>query len=435
VSKQVVWTAITVSGIFTYARHSYVHGVPKQQSSQPISPRLVLLLALSCGAAVANLYYAQPLLPTLSRAFGVSAGTAGLLITITQAGFVIGLAFLVPVGDLHERRSLISGTLLVTATALVVAAAAPGFGVFASAIAVVGVTSVVAQIIVPMSSSLAAPHERGSVVGKVMSGLLIGILLARTFSGLVASAFGWRTVFAVGAVVMLALAATLRRALPRVPPTTTLSYGGLLRSVLALIRSEPVLRQRMVLAGLAFGCFTALWTSLPFLLSGPPYHYGNGVIGLFGLAGLAGALAASVAGRLADRGYGSQAVTVGIVVMLASWAILAIGRHSAVALIVGIALLDLGVQSVHISSQSALYALHPDARSRLSAAYMLGYFSGGVVLSALSASLYSSDGWSGVCVIGGVASGLALAVWALSSLVFRARAREVGLQASRMIEP
>ena len=225
------------------------------------------------------------------------------------------------------------------------------------------------------------------------------------------------------AVGMLALAATLRRALPKVPPTAALSYGGLLRSVLVLIREEPVLRQRMILGALTFGCFSTLWTSLAFLLAGAPFHYGNAVIGLFGLAGVAGAAAASVVGRLADRGHGSMASTVSILVLLASWAALAAGRSSALVLIIGIAVLDLGAQGLHISNQSAIYALRPDARSRLTTAYMVSYFLGGAVLSAATSSLYASGGWSGVCVLGAVTAALALATWAISSISFRARAR------------
>src|ERR1700749_1097493 len=218
-----------------------------------ISRGLVLLLALACGTAAANLYYAQPLLHTLGQAFGVSEGTAGLIITISQLGYVVGLSLLVPLGDLHERRTLITGIMLITAAALAVAALAPSFAVMGAAVAVVGLASVVAQVIVPMSSSLSADHERGSVVGTVMSGLLIGILLARTVSGLIAAAFGWRVVFWFAAVAMVLLAATLRRALPRVPPTTDLSYGGLLRSVGQLVREEPILRQRMIIGALGFG--------------------------------------------------------------------------------------------------------------------------------------------------------------------------------------
>ncbi|HEY6523424.1 MAG TPA: MFS transporter [Solirubrobacteraceae bacterium] len=387
-----------------------------------ISRGLVLLLATACGTAAANLYYAQPLLHTLAGTFGVSNGTAGLLITISQLGYVVGLAVLVPLGDLHERRRLISATMLVTAAALVLSAVAPAFAVLGAALAVVGVTSVVAQIVVPMSSSLAAEHERGSVVGTVMSGLLIGILLARTVSGLIAAAFGWRVVYWFAAAAMVILAATLRRALPRVPPTTDLSYGDLLRSVVALVREEPVLRQRMMVGALTFGCFSTLWTSLAFLLSGAPYHYGNGVIGLFGLVGVVGAVAASGAGRLADRGHNARVTTATLLIMFASWGVLALGKTSVVALIAGIALLDLGVQGAHISNQSAIYALRPEARSRLTTAYMMAYFLGGAALSAVSSALYGADGWSGICVLGAVTALLALVGWIVTEAAARRRA-------------
>ena len=389
---------------------------------------LVLLLAAACGATVANLYYAQPLLHTLAGVFGVTEGTAGLLITITQVGYVVGLALLVPLGDLHERRRLICTTLLATAAAMVAAGAAPAFAVLAAALAVVGLSSVVAQIIVPMSALMSAEHQRGRVVGTVMSGLLIGILLARTVSGLIAAAFGWRVVFYAGGAATLILSATLWRALPKVPPTTDVRYARLLGSVLSLIRAEPVLRQRMMIGALCFGCFSVLWTSLSFLLAGPPYHYGNGVIGLFGLAGVAGAASASVAGRLADRGRGAHTTTGAILILLVSWAILAAGRSSVVVLIIGIAVMDLGAQGLHISNQSAIYRLAPEAPSRLTTAHMVAYFLGGATLSALTSSLYVSDGWGGVCALGGGTAALALGVWAVTEAL--ARLRRAGPEAS-----
>lgn len=390
----------------------------------------MLLLAVACGAAVANMYYAQPLLHTLAVAFGVSNGTAGLLVTVTQAGYVIGLALLVPLGDLLERRRLITTTMLFTAAAQVLAAAAPSFGLFAVAMLIVGITACMAQVIVPMASSLAAEHERGSVVGTVMSGLLIGILLARTVSGLIAGALGWRVVFAVAAVVMVALAATLRRFLPPVPNTQQMRYPALLRSVVRLVVEEPLLRQRMVLGGLAFGCFSILWTSLAFLLSGAPFHYGNTTIGLFGLAGVAGASAAPLTGRLADRGYGRLAATAALIILLGSWGLLALGRSSVPVLLAGIVVLDLGAQGIHISNQSTIYALRPEARSRLTTAYMVSYFLGGTVLSAATSALYSSGGWSAVCVLGAVTAGAALLIWLVSDALLSrsptARSQPIG---------
>jgi predicted MFS family arabinose efflux permease len=374
----------------------------------------VLLLAVACGTAVANMYYAQPLLHTLAVDLKVSSGTAGLLVTITQAGYVVGLSLLVPLGDLLERRRLIITTMVFTAAAQVLAAAAPDFGLFALAMLIVGVTACMAQVIVPLSSSLAAEHERGSVVGTVMSGLLIGILLARTVSGVIAGALGWRVVFILAAAVMLVLAATLRRFLPPVPSTQEMPYRSLLRSVLRLVAEEPLLRQRMVLGGLAFGCFSILWTSLAFLLSGPPFHYGNTTIGLFGLAGVAGASAAPLTGRLADRGHGRLAATTALAILLASWGLLALGRGDIPALIAGIVVLDLGAQGIHISNQSTIYALRPEARSRLTTAYMVSYFLGGTLLSAATSALYSADGWSAVCLLGAGTAALALVIWLVS---------------------
>jgi predicted MFS family arabinose efflux permease len=376
---------------------------------------MVLLLAGTTGAVVANMYYAQPLLHTLGRAFAVGAGTTGLLVTVSQAGYLVGLAFLVPLGDLTERRRLIVAGLFALALGQAVAAVAPGLAAFAAAMLFVGVASFVAQVIVPMSSQLAAEHERGQVVGSVMSGLLIGILVSRTLSGIIAELFGWRVVFAAAAVVMLALALLLRRALPRVAPTSDLSYGTALRSVFALVGDEPLLRQRMLLGACAFGAFSILWTSLAFLLSGvhaSHYHYGNAVIGLFGLAGVAGASAAQVVGRLADRERGAMATTITLLLMLLSWLLLALGARSVVVLILGIMVLDLGVQGTQIGNQSAIYRLDPDARSRITTAYMSAYFLGGIVCSAFTGALYAADGWDAVCALGALVSLLALLAWA-----------------------
>jgi len=383
-----------------------------------VTRRLVLLLAFTTGAAVANMYYAQPLLHTLGHAFHVGTATTGLLVTVGQIGYVFGLAFLVPLGDLVERRNLISISLAALAVGQAVSAIAPDLAVFAAAVLFVGVATFIGQVIVPLSSQLAEPHERGKVVGTVMSGLLLGVLLSRTLSGLIAELFGWRVVFAFAAVAMLILAAVLRRALPRIEPTSDLPYGAALRSVLTLIRSEPVLRQRMVLGGCAFGAFSILWTSIAFLLSGvhgSHYHYGNATIGLFGLAGVAGACAAQLAGRLADRGHGAATTTAALIATLASWLVLDLGSSSVIVLILGIMLLDLGVQGTQISNQSAIYRLHADARSRITTAYMSAYFLGGVLCSSVTGALYASEGWATVCVFGGLVSLFGLGAWLLTA--------------------
>ncbi len=389
-----------------------------QTTAEPangISPALVGLLAIACGASVANMYYAQPLLHTLGRAFQISTGTAGLLVTVGQIGYVFGLGLLVPLGDLVERRNLITSTMLVIAVCQGVAAAAPSIAVFALATLLVGLTTFIAQVIVPMSAHLAADHERGRVVGMVMSGLLMGVLLSRTLSGVIAELFGWRAVFAFAAGLMLVLAVVLRRVLPRVQPTSNLPYRAALRSVLRLIATEPLLRQRMFLGASVMGCFSVLWTALAFLLSGvhsSHYHYGNATIGLFGLAGVAGAGAAQVAGRMTDRGHNRLTTTATLFFTTISFGILYLGAHSVIVLIVGIMVLDLGVQGTQISNQSAIYRLDPDARSRITTAYMVAYFSGGTLLSSVTGALYAAAGWGAVCILG-AGTGLAgLLVWA-----------------------
>ena len=383
----------------------------------PMSRGLVALLALASGATVANLYYIQPLLSTVAHAFSISDGTAGLLVTCAQVGYVAGLAFLVPLGDILERRRLISTILLGTAVALAACAASPSFGVLAAALIAVGALSVVAQIVVPLASTLAAPEERGQVVGTVMSGLLVGILSARTLSGLVAQVGGWRLVFALAAGAMLTLSLTLGRTLPTMAQAEPARYRAALRSVITLIAHEPVLRQRMVLGALGFACFSVLWTSIAFLLSAPPYGYDQAVIGLFGLAGAAGALIAPVAGRLTDQGHGRLALGGFLLVLLVSWALLALGRSSVIALIAGIIVLDLGVQGAHISNQAAIYRLNAHARSRLTTAYIVAMFLGGIVGSTLSSTIYAAAGWTAICWLGAGLSAVAILVFAATRRV------------------
>jgi predicted MFS family arabinose efflux permease len=376
-----------------------------------MSRALVFLLAVAVGAAVANIYYVQPLLNVIAREFDVSTTTSGLLVTCSQAGYLAGLALLVPLGDLRERRRLVTTLLAGAALALAACAAAPNFAVLAVALVAAGALSAVAQIIVPLAATLAAEHERGQVVGSVMSGLLIGILSARIVSGAVTALGGFRLIFGLAAVLMLLIAILLRRALPRLTPADPMPYREALRSVFALIAAEPVLRQRMALAVAQMANFTMLWTALAFLLGGEPYHYGEALIGLFGLAGVAGALIAPVAGRLADRGRGRLALTLFLAAILASWGLLAAGETWLPALIAGIVLLDLGTQGAQISNQSTIYALAPEARSRITTAYMVALFFGGVLGSLLAAAVYGAAGWPATCGLGAAIGAVALLIW------------------------
>lgn len=361
---------------------------------------MVLLLAVACGLSVANLYYAQPLLDTIAASFGVSSGTAGLVVTLGQIGYAVGLALLVPVGDLVSPRRLVPIVLTGTAAALVASALAPTIGALIAAALLVGLGSVAAQILVPLAANLAADHNRGQVVGKVMSGLLIGILLARTLSGFVAATGSWRSIYWLGAVLMTGLAVVLARALPAVGTRSSLGYGGLLKSTVHLLTSEPVLRRRCVFGGLGMAAFSAFWTTIAFLLANAPYGYSDEVIGLFGLVGAAGALCANVAGRSVDRGHGKLATFVFAGAIAVSFAPIAAGRTSVGWLIVGIVVLDVGVQGMQVTNQSIIYAVAPHARSRITSAYMVCYFTGGALGSAVAASVYESAGWTGVCWLG-----------------------------------
>ncbi|MGA7801439.1 MAG: MFS transporter [Gammaproteobacteria bacterium] len=368
-------------------------------------------MAIATGVAVANIYYAQPLLDTLARAFGVATHTAGLIVTVTQVGYAVGLMFVVPLGDLVERRRLVVTVTLCASGALVFAAMAPTINLFVVASLAVGLTAVVAQVLVPYAAHLAPDHLRGRVVGRIMSGLLLGILLARTVSGVISDAFGWRSVFWLAAAMTLIQAAVLARVLPRDRARESASYGGLLRSVLALLRDEPLLRQRIVYGVLIFATFSALWTSLPFLLARPPYSYGDGVIGAFGLFGVAGAVCASYAGHLHDRGWTHRATGAFLSLILVSFVLMGLFSHSVAAIVAGVVLLDIGVQGTQILNQSAIYQLRPEARSRLTTAYMTCYFAGGAAGSAGAAFAFGRAGWDGVAGLGAVLAVIALLYW------------------------
>jgi predicted MFS family arabinose efflux permease len=372
--------------------------------------RLTLVLAIACGLAVANIYYAQPLLGELARSFGVGEGSAALVVTLTQIGYAAGLLFVVPLGDLVENKALTIRVLVGTAAALSVAAAAPSLGVFLVAALVVGLTSVVAQVLVPVAAHFAPEGRHGAVVGRVMSGLLLGILLARTVSSLVAAAFGWRTVYAASAVLMLALTLVLARVLPQRRPIGGVRYTALLRSMARLLRTEPVLRRRMAYQAAMFAVFSAFWTSIAYELQ-QHHHLTQTGIGLFALVGAGGAAAAPVAGRLGDRGHIRIATGAAIVLGSAAMVLAACASASVVALAAAGVLMDLAVQGNHVLGQRAIYAARPDARARMNGVYMASIFGAGAVGSAVSGVLYGTVGWTGVAIFAAVVPLLALAVW------------------------
>ncbi len=378
---------------------------------------MVWLLAVACGLSVANLYYAQPLLDTIASAFDASSAQAGLIVTLAQVGYAVGLALVVPLGDLVDRRRLVPAVLLVTASALAASGFAPGIGVLIVLGAVVGLGSVAAQLLVPFAAELANDQERGRVVGQVMSGLLLGILLARTVSGSVAGIAGWRAVYWLASGVAVVLALVLVRWLPIDRARVAVPYRTLLAATAGLMRHEALLRRRAFLGALGFAAFSAFWTTLAFLLSSPPFGYGDGVIGLFGLIGAAGAVAATSAGRLADRGWTGVTTAAFAAMVLVSFGVLWFGRSSVVAVVVGILVLDIGVQGLQVTNQSLIYTLAPDSRSQITSAYMVCYFIGGALGSAAGGELYARGGWGAVCVLGAVIGLVAV----LGSLLDRVR--------------
>ncbi|MCK6904324.1 MFS transporter [Enterobacter sp. SES19] len=381
------------------------------KTTQGLSPALILLMSVATGLAVASNYYAQPLLDTIARAFNLSASSAGFIVTAAQLGYAAGLLFLVPLGDMFERRMLIVSMTLLAAGGMLITASSQSLTMMIIGTALTGLFSVVAQILVPLAATLASPEKRGKVVGTIMSGLLLGILLARTVAGLLASLGGWRTVYWVASVLMVIMALALWRGLPKVKQENHLNYPQLLASVFSLFTQDKLLRTRALLGCFTFANFSILWTSMAFLLAAPPFNYSEGVIGLFGLAGAAGALGARPAGGLADKGKSHLTTSAGLILLLLSWAAIWYGHVSVLALIVGILVLDLTVQGVHITNQTVIYRVKPEARNRLTAGYMTSYFIGGAAGSLISASAWQHAGWSGVCAIGAIVATLNLLVW------------------------
>ena len=365
-------------------------------------------LAVGCAVSVGNLYYLQPLLARVALDFGVSQGRAGLAATLTQVGYALGMAFVVPLGDVRERRGLVLRMLGVTCALALAVAFAPTFPLLLVASLGLGFATCSPQILVPFAASLAPERERGAVLGFVMAGLLMGILLARTLSGFVGAHLGWRAVYGLAALFAVLLALALRRFLPTSEPQGRVRYPELLRSIVRLAREEPVLRESAAYGALLFAAFSAFWTTLAFLLR--TRGLGPDAAGLFGLIGAAGALAAPAAGRRADRGGPRRTILFGIVAVLAAFAVMLQG--SLLALVLGVLLMDVGVQAAHVSNQSRFYARRPEARSRMNTFYMTAYFAGGALGSAAGAAAWEAFGWPGVCAVGAGCAALAGMVWA-----------------------
>lgn len=379
-------------------------------TSPYLTPWLTFLFSLTAALAVANVYFAQPLLDAMASSLQVQPAAIGMVVTMTQVGYAAGLLFLVPLGDVVNRKHLAIAQLLLLAAALILVGFANRWIILLAALLFVGLMAVVVQIVVAYAAALAPVQQRGKAVGMVTSGVVLGILLARLTSGVIADLAGWRAVYLSSAGLMLLMAGVLSRALPSLSrPPLNASYPTLMRSVLRLFITEPTLRIRGVFALLIFAAFSVLWTSMVLPLSAQGLSHTR--IGLFGLAGIAGALAASKAGRWADRGAGQRTTGLSLALLFFAWLPIAYAQTSLLLLIVGIIMLDFAVQAVHVTNQSLIFAARPDAQSRLVGAYMCFYSTGSALGAVVATQCYALWGWYAVCLAGAAFSALALLFW------------------------
>lgn len=380
-----------------------------------LSPALTLLFSVTCALAVANVYFAQPLLDSMAQSLGVAPSMIGIVVTATQVGYALGLLFIVPLGDLVNRKRLVLIQVLLSAVALAAVGAAQQWLVLLSAMVAVGLLAVVVQVLVAYTAMLATPAQRGQAVGTVTSGIVLGILLARFTSGVIADLAGWRAVYFVSSGLMLSIAAVLWKVAPvTAPPRHRESYAALIGSLFKLFITERTLRVRGLLALLIFGAFSVLWTSMVLPLSAPPLSLSHTAIGLFGLAGVAGALAARSAGRWADQGLGQRVTGISLGLLTLSWLPSSFAESSMIALVIGVILLDFAVQAVHVTNQSMIFAARPDAQSRMVGAYMCFYSIGSALGAVAATQAYARWGWIAVSLLGATISATALLLWILT---------------------
>ncbi|MCX8638763.1 MFS transporter [Gilliamella sp. B3172] len=379
--------------------------------SQGLSFWLVFLMAFAIGVTIASNYYAQPLLHSITHDLHIAVEHAGSIIMTAQLSYAVGLLFITPLGDMIERKRLILILMLLSTCGLVISASSQNLWMLIVGTAMTGLFSTVAQVLIPFAATLAKPEHRGKIVGTLMSGMLLGILLGRTFAGAISTIADWHYVYWIATGIMLIVTFLLWLSLPRYCNHISINYLQLLLSIGALYRQEPVLKIRSLLAITSFSLFSLLWTPLAFLLTDAPYHYSDFIIGLFGLAGAAGALGSPIVGKLSDKGKGKTATTIGLALLLASWLPLSLAQYSIIALILGVILLDFAVQVTHVSNMSAIYQIRPEARSRINTGYMVSYFTGGMLGSVGSTYLFSHYGWIAIVIAGTILGILGLIIW------------------------
>lgn len=372
-----------------------------------LTPFTLWTLTITTGLVIANIYYNQPLLNEIARTFGVTSARAGQVAVFTQVGYALGLLFIVPMADMLERKRMMIIDFGFIIAALLLAAFAPNINALLLASLLIGVSSIIPQLLIPMAAHLAKPSERGRKISFVQTGLLIGILLSRTLSGFIAEHWGWRSVFFVAAGLMVPMWVLVYRLLPEVEPTYKGSYKSLMLSIAGLIKENRHLRLAALRGASCFACFSAFWSTIAFLLK-DNFNLGSDIAGLFGLAGAFGALAVSNIGRLTDRRSPYKIATFTISVLLLSFVIYYFSGYSIVGMIAGVILMDMGLQGTHLCNQTIIFANNPAARNRINTVYMVSYFGGGAVGTFIGTQLWYRYQWTGVCILGITVSAITL---------------------------
>jgi predicted MFS family arabinose efflux permease len=374
--------------------------MPEEENKLFLSKGTLWLMAIGAGLVVANNYYNQPLLGMIAREFGESESATSKVAMFTQIGYAAGLLLIIPLGDMFRRKKIILIDFAFILLSLIVFALSQSLIVMITASFFIGLTSVVPQIFVPIAAQLSKPEEKGRNVGIVMSGLLIGILASRVFSGLVGDWLGWRSVFFIAAGFMVVMGALIAWLLPNLKPTFAGTYGQLMRSIVRYAKDIPSLQLASLRGALGFASFSVFWTTLTFRLEQAPFFQGSDIAGSLGLFGIAGALAASFVGHVSGKVDKNKLIAIAIFLMILSWAIFGVGGSSYTGLIAGILILDMGLQAMHVTNQTIVFSSHPEASNRLNTVYMVSYFVGGSVGTLIGGKAWGMYGWNGVVVTG-----------------------------------
>ncbi|UZR97156.1 MFS transporter (plasmid) [Chondrinema litorale] len=377
-----------------------VEKIERALSDNKLTRGLLILMAITTGTVVANNYYNQPLLGEMAREFGISESEISSVPMLTQIGYAAGLFLIVPLGDMLKRKKMILIDFFFIITALLSAGLAPSPLALKISSLLIGLTSVIPQVMVPMAAQLSSNENRGKAIGTVMTGMFIGILASRTLSGYIAEFLNWRAVYFCGAGFMVILWVFLKWKLPEIKPDFKGTYSQLLKSIVEQFKTKPALRLAAIRGGLVFACFSAFWTTLVFLLETPTFNMGSEEAGSFGFVGIAGAVMASVVGKMSDRLNRNTMITIAILIVMVSWIVLGLSASSIIGLVIGALFLDLGIQSVHITNQTIIFSDNPPERNRINTVYMVLYFTGGALGTYIAGIIWEHFQWMGVASVG-----------------------------------